>query len=446
MQMPRSWLAAMIAGAVALCPAVVSAQTSLQVPLQFDFLNPGAKSLALGGAFAGVADDATASFANPAGLTLLGTPELSAELRSSRTTSLFLQRGRLSGPVINQGTDTIQGPVFGESTGVHTGLGYFSLVYPHASHRWVIAGYRHELAHIDQQFFSDGVFQKDPTEFTSRRDAPQEGIRSLSISGYGVSGAYQVRRHVAVGGGLAVYTFALDSLFRRFDVDGFLGAPKRDVEFGRSTQRGRRAGLAPTIGVLLDRGAARLGIVYRRGASFDYTTVDGSDPARTAVFRVPHTLAIGASVRVRPSLLIAGEMTRINYSRLVQDFVTDQARATGRQASFSVDDGTEWHVSAQYALRWRQHPPIRLRAGVWYDPDHSVHFAPAVQPVTATDKLFDERLSTALSTGRSQAHVAGGVGFTVSRQLELNAAVDVAPRNHVFSTSLIVHLGQGGLP
>ena len=60
-----------------LWPSGADAQTSLQVPLQFDFVNPGAKSLALGGAFTGLADDATATFANPAGLTLLLGPELS---------------------------------------------------------------------------------------------------------------------------------------------------------------------------------------------------------------------------------------------------------------------------------------------------------------------------------------------------------------------------------
>jgi hypothetical protein len=42
---------------------------------QFDFLNPGARSLALGSAFIAVADDATAAFTNPAGLTFLVKPE-----------------------------------------------------------------------------------------------------------------------------------------------------------------------------------------------------------------------------------------------------------------------------------------------------------------------------------------------------------------------------------
>ena len=47
---------------------------------QFNFNNPGARSLGMGGAFVAVADDATAVIANPAGLVILQRPELSAEV------------------------------------------------------------------------------------------------------------------------------------------------------------------------------------------------------------------------------------------------------------------------------------------------------------------------------------------------------------------------------
>ncbi len=50
--------------------------------LQFNFGNPGARSLAMGGAFLGLADDASAAEANPAGLTILRKPEVSIEARN----------------------------------------------------------------------------------------------------------------------------------------------------------------------------------------------------------------------------------------------------------------------------------------------------------------------------------------------------------------------------
>ena len=92
-----------------------AAQSSLQVPLQFDFLNPGARSLALGSAFVGLADDATSAFTNPAGLSILRFPEVSFEGRYRRIESPFLQSGRLSGTVTNQGVDTIPNGVYGIS-------------------------------------------------------------------------------------------------------------------------------------------------------------------------------------------------------------------------------------------------------------------------------------------------------------------------------------------
>src|SRR5687768_9595103 len=50
--------------------------------LQFNFGNPGARSLGMGGAFLGLADDASAAEANPAGLTVLRKPEVSLEVRN----------------------------------------------------------------------------------------------------------------------------------------------------------------------------------------------------------------------------------------------------------------------------------------------------------------------------------------------------------------------------
>src|SRR6188474_3630014 len=56
---------------------------------QFNFNNPGARALGMGGAFVGVADDATAVVANPAGLVILQRPELSAEVKFTRFTNSF---------------------------------------------------------------------------------------------------------------------------------------------------------------------------------------------------------------------------------------------------------------------------------------------------------------------------------------------------------------------
>ncbi len=447
----RRWSAiAIVACVTCLGPAPASAQTSLQVPLQFDFLNPGAKSMALGGAFAGLADDATATFANPAGLTQLAKSELSMEARFARVSTRFLQRGRLSGSILNEQNDTIQGAQFGTTVGNHFGPGYLSVVYvptrktPDAgnaasppSRLWVLAAYRHELVRVNQEFLSEGVFQQAPEGFTSRRDTPQLGERKVDVTAYGVSGSYKPHADLAFGASLTFYSFHLDSTFRRFGTVGFLGPPDLSKEDGKSTQKGEDIGIAPTLGLLWTKQRARVGLVYRRGASLDFATQSGTNPASQSVFRVPNTLALGLAFRLRPTVMLATEITRVTYSRIREDFVTDQARPSQREADFALDDGTEVHLGVQYLKPEMRFAP-RFRAGLWYDPDHSVHFSPSGNAVTAIDRLFDERLATALSTGKSQIHITGGVGLSFGSRLEFNAGFDIASTTRLFSTSLIV--------
>src|ERR671931_4826 len=68
--------------------------------LTFNFGNPGARSLGMGGAFLGLADDASAAEANPAGLTILRRPEVSLEVRNYQEQQLFTTSGTF--PDINR--------------------------------------------------------------------------------------------------------------------------------------------------------------------------------------------------------------------------------------------------------------------------------------------------------------------------------------------------------
>ena len=429
--------------------APVSAQTSLQIPLQFDFLNPGARSLAIGGAFVALADDATAGFANPAGLMELNRMQVSVELRARRLESLFLERGRLSGAISNQLTDTIAGPVFGQSRDQSGGLGFISIVMPSSSRKWTVAAFRHELVRVDQAFLSQGVFQQDPVEFTSRRDTPQEGIRRISLTNYGLAGARQLSSRLSVGATLSVYHFALDSEFTRFDFEGFLGPPILTTVLGRSTQKGSGVSVAPALGVQFcvkacdDRSgrSARFGAAYRRGPSFKYDTRDGQDPVRTQTFRSPSTLAVGAAVEMaKPGrrLLFATEVTYITYSRLERDYVVDQALGSGLQDQFFVDNGVEYHFGAQYT--WERPWVPKFRVGIWSDPNHTVRFRSNAALAFPTDRLKEELMRTALSTGERLTHLTAGVGLSISSRLAWNLGADFAPRSTVISSSIIVNV------
>lgn len=442
----------LLTGALALSVAPAWAQTSLQIPLQFDFLNPGARSLSLGGAFVALADDATAGFANPAGLMGLSRMQVSIELRGRRLESPFLERGRLSGVISNQLTDTIQGPVFGKSVDRSAGVGFVSVVVPSQKlpRRWTFAAFRHELVRVDQSFSSNGVFQQDRTEFTSRRDFPQEGQRRIDLTNYGVAGSVAVNDRTFVGASLSVYHFEIDALFRRVDFAGFLGPPIPNVELGRSSQRGSGFSPAPSFGVqhclrkCEDRATSstRLGAAFRMGPSFEYDTQDGPDPLRTQTFRSPHMLALGVFREVvwtGHRLALTGEVTYVGYARLEEDYVIDQARGSGLQDQFFVANGLEFHAGVQYtAETWPWVP--RFRAGVWSDPNHTVQYRGDDTLQFPTDRVKDELLRVALSTGERVTHVTAGVGLTLGTRLGWNLGVDLAPRSTVVSSSLVINV------
>jgi long-chain fatty acid transport protein len=452
--------------------SVTSARAAAQQPLPqstvvlpFELVNPGAKSLALGGAFVALADDATAAFANPAGLTQLNASEVSMELRGASVTSRYLQGGRISGVPTHQGNDTSAGAIFGEAVADHTGIGFIAGVYTHRSRRWVVAGYRHELLRVNLTFASNEIFQYYPGPLEAST-SPDKGEQHADITAYGLSGSFKLSPNLSIGAGLTAYTFNLTSTVQEFSPSIYNpaacipGSPPlcglslptlNDFETRRVTQNGNSVSWAPTVGVLAGRDGRRFGAVYRRGASFPitsrlkYKNPDAPFRAGSTVegrFRVPDTLAVGASFRVKQPLTLAVEVTRVWYSRLFHDFINDYLRQSSAEADrFSIRDGTEIHGGVQYAvLRWRSLP--RFRGGFWLDPDHSLHYTAA--DVTTTNNLLNLNNATrndfyaaALPKDTKRVHLTGGVGVTLGRHVELNAGFDRTSTTHVLSTSLI---------
>src|SRR5688572_8256968 len=131
-----SRVAPFVLAACAAVPALAQ-QTDAEAGLPsliFNFAPPGARSLAMGASFVGLADDATAAEANPAGLTVLTRPEISGHLRSSKFDNT------LPNTVFGTGFET-----FDESA---TSPSFFSFVYPWKS--VAVSGYYQRAANYRQ--------------------------------------------------------------------------------------------------------------------------------------------------------------------------------------------------------------------------------------------------------------------------------------------------------
>src|SRR5262245_47207391 len=105
-------------------------QNTAQLPLQFDFLPPGARSVGMGSAFIAAADDATAAFTNPAGPARLTRREISGELRFKRLDTPFLFGGRITGSITGAGLDTSSGPIYREDVDDQFGPAVIAFLRP----------------------------------------------------------------------------------------------------------------------------------------------------------------------------------------------------------------------------------------------------------------------------------------------------------------------------
>jgi hypothetical protein len=128
----------------------------------------------------------------------------------------------------------------------------------------------------------------------------------------------------------------------------------------------------------------------------------------------------------------------VTYGRLREDFIVDQALATGREDSFDVSDGVEVHLGVEYIATKLPFGP-QFRGGIWWDPDHSVQFTPLPVPGNVVDRLFDERLAMSLSKGEMLVHWTGGVGLKLAEALELSVGADLTSSSTRVSTSIILY-------
>lgn len=413
------------------------AQATAQIPLQFDFLNPGARSLAMGSAFVGAADDATAAFANPAGLARLNTRQVSAEGRVRRVETPFLQGGRISGSVSGVGLDTINGPSYGTDVDAHLSPAFLSVMLPVAS--FTVAAYRHDAVGIENTFFSNGVFTRATFAGTTddrNRELPLGGTRTVDIADYGAALGVRLGERVSIGGGVSVYTFRLDAAFTRYGFvsDVFSPADPKIIA-ATATQHGDGASLSGNLGALVQlHPRVKLGAQFRRGPRFEFTQHDvvrttSIDLTRGGHFKVPDVASVGVEWRVGSATRILADYARVRYAQLKSDFIDIQALSSGRPDQLRIDSGSEVHGGVEYVLA-NLARPLALRGGAWFDPDHAVRYVP-----TAANDGIDQVLRVTLPGGENLVHYTFGAGVALTDRIELNAGADLSKRTTAVTAS-----------
>lgn len=410
--------------------------------LQFNFGNPGARSLGMGGAFIGLADDASAADANPAGLTILRKPEASIEARQSTTAQRFVTGGTY--PYVTRADINAR----------QTSVSFASVVFP--ASQGVLAFYYHRplsfrndvdlTSRYDTPVFYFGAngpvsraqCATDPS-CSERRIYPFSTSADLQMETYGVAVA-RAWKSLSFGAAARYHRFQERAIAMRRDID----LPGQPLFVIRQTNGSILSGEASDKDVTFVGGVKwtvspqlSFGMVYKDGASFPAPVAAAPSVDRPVEivglteFHVPATFGVGAAYRPIPNLTVTADLDRVHYSHLTDHFVSvieygseDIEQVTG----YRSQDGTEIHAGLEYFLLTRV--PFAIRGGWWRDPAHSIRYTSQLRTV------HDMAAAILFPGSENENHYSVGVGLAWPR-FQLDAAYDHARSMKTASVSVI---------
>jgi long-subunit fatty acid transport protein len=329
-------------------------------------LNPvgsGARAVGMGGAFIGVADDATAASWNPAGLVQLEKPEVSAVY------SYFHRQQKYSSPVHPE--------IATENTMDADGLNYASLVFPFAlfKRNMTVSLNYQRLYDMNKDIRFD--FHRQVMGFTLVEDYEfhQDGFL------YAMSPAYalQITPRFSVGFTLNFWDNALGKNGWERTTEMVSTGPllswkvteRKDVSF---------TGINAHMGLLWQINSAwALGGVYK--TAFDAGLKEktffkqDSNPSVTErnkkKLRMPPSYGLGLAFRPSDNWTAALDVYRTEWSRFVErDKAGDETNPLddGPISDGRLKDTTQVRLGTEYLFIGRTYL-VPVRAGLLYDPE-----------------------------------------------------------------------------
>lgn len=387
----------------------------------------------MGGAFIGLADDATAAEANPAGLTILTKPEVSFEYRNTQWDNNFLN----SFNQIIRGVADISSSNNLEDINQ---LSWLSVVFP-SEH--VTAGFSRQevlnvkgsldetlglnLGTLDQPIFVD---------FASRATTEQK------IVNWNFSLASKLSKTFSLG-----VTLRYSQLDFKSDIQNFTIVGPTEVPAFRTTVNDTDNKFAYNIGALWNANKHfSIGAVYKKNPKFEVQGVETeTGPPHSAqkpgpfpnVFKVPDNYGFGVSIKPNDNMTISADYQRIEYSDLLEGFQAGYNIFTdlldNNDIKYKISDANEFHVGAEFIV-FLKTVPVALRQGYYRRPSNSL-VVDTLAPQFAGSRNF---LDTIFAKRDDENHFTFGGGAVFGPHFQLDFALDLANTSDSFVLSSVV--------
>ena len=459
--------------------------------VKLNLSTPGARSLAMGGAFLGLADDATAAYTNPAGLSNLtvGGSEVAVEVRQWQFNSVFPDKGHYNSvagqrtfPTFigqDSGTDGLE---LGEAHSETSGLSFLSFGYVMPG-GLVLALYRHELGNFRNSFESQGPFNDfrcgEPfyrfrdTDCELWRVQPTRSSIDLEIVNYGLSAGFAfdvslggLESSLSLGIGLSYYEAEMSRLvedyawcrfvgpdgdgFCEFEADpewrqpgGFFGPPdfSPDNRSWRDFEAADDDAFGVNVGFLWKLGREQrfsVGGVFRQGPDFETEqTWQDLNPGREE-FRgvrpgkltVPDVIGVGVAYRsAEGKTKIAFDANRVRYAQTLVDFTLALEDEETRD-DYTADDIDQLHLGFERTILVVESLFVgSARFGVWNEPFHDPRYIGEDGDLEA---LYVRDRPT-----DDEIHLSAGLGLVIKEDYQIDMAVDVSDPVTTVSFSLV---------
>ncbi len=340
----------------------------------------GARAIGMGGAFIGIADDATAASWNPAGLIQLEKPELSIVGAYFHRTEAF--------------SSDVHHEIDNTSKIDDLNINYLSATYPFKFYRNMVMSINYQRLYDFKRSFNHLFdFSSLGLNLLQDKDFNQNG----SVGALGLAYAIQITPRLSFGTSLNIWT---DQLLWRNGWDetysehgtGSQGGVPVTIDTSITDKYSRFRGINANFGLLWDiNNYLTIGAVVKTpfkaslrhefrfkstntfGPPVDTTTSSQQNITEDVELRMPLSYGLGLAWRVSDALSFALDIYRTGWSKYI---LTDAqgnefSPVDGRpESSSDVKDTTQIRIGGEY-LFVGETTVVPVRGGLFYDPEPS---------------------------------------------------------------------------